>query len=162
MDRAVLVGVREFMKMPKWAMVALPCAAVVYWERLLGPDQADSVVSDPFEALVDATVVKSGQRLKNRKLNLTPRGRKPAGAVHVQFMCHVIEAGADVVNDLPDYDAPHWIWIASSHNADHKLSRLAVELDRWNVRVALDEGSEFGLKSVELAPNALALQPDTV
>ena len=75
-DRAVLVGVRQFMQMPQGAFPILPCGI-----GLFRPDEFNGVLSNTFQKLVDATNIESFLALENgelvfcRKYWRSPRGQ---------------------------------------------------------------------------------------
>ena len=151
LDGAVLVGIREFTEMPERALNALPCAAMIRRERLFGSDHGDGGGTDLIQKL-HSTPVKSLDRFEDWELNLGSDWRRISVTPNEQLVGEVIETRPKVVDDLADFDAPHWISLAPDFGPHDELLRLSVKLDPWYVRVTLDEGCKFSLECVDLVP----------
>ena len=74
-------------------------------------------------------------------------------------MNEVVETAPEVVYDLANPNAPHWIGFFSDIDPDSELFRLSVELKPGYVRVALKESCDFRLESVQLAPGPFTFEP---
>ena len=160
LDGAMLVGVREFVEMPEWTFPALPCAAVFLRERLLRSDAVNVGLIQPWKELLDPFPLEPFLRHEYRELD--PRFRKLSVLPNIHPIGKVVETAPEVVGDFSDQHAPHWIWFAPNLGPDNNvfLCRFSVELNPWYVRVALNEGGDFRLESVDLVPGSFTFEPD--
>lgn len=146
-DRAVLVGVRQFMQMPQGAFPILPCGI-----GLFRPDEFNGVLSNTFQKLVDATNIESFLALENgelvfcRKYWRSPRGQND------KFPDDVIERRTKVVDYFSDPNAPHWIGGLFDVNAEGNNAGIDIEIERGSIRVrkGLDESNNLFIKSLDL------------
>ena len=158
LDGAVLVGVREFTEMPERALDAIPCAAIIRREQLFGSDHGDGSVTDPVQKL-HSTPIKSLHRFEDWELDLGADWRRLSVTPNEQLVDEVIETRPKVVDDLADFDAPHWIGLAPDFGPHDEFLKLSVILDPWHVRVTLDEGCKFSLECVDLTPCPFTFEP---
>ena len=155
LDGTMLVSIREFVEMPERAFPTLPCAAVCYRERLFGVDHLDVVRVDPWKEPAHPFLHEMTPRHIDRELN--SGWRELAVLPSIQLVDKVIETAPEIVNDLTNPHAPRWIGFAPDIYPDQELFRLSVELNPWFIRVAVEEGRELWLESVNLAPGPVAL-----
>lgn len=162
MERAVLVGVREFLQMPKGTLPALPCSAFAFRERLLRSDEPHGVTSDSAQELGSSASVKARLGLKNGKLEFSPHGGMTQIIEDEKLPNNVVKSGSKVVNDLSDLDSPHQGRVLLNVDADSEPVRISVELDLRLIHVAHYEGSNFSLDSVDLIPCSLDLHTNAI
>ena len=152
MDRAVLVEVREFTQMSQWALEALPCR-----ERLERFNQNCGLIADPSQHLESASIVFRGIN-EDGELGSAFLGPPSASSMVHKLEDRMVECRTEVVDDLPDDDAPHGgTWFFHDHSDGEvfddrgcKVPRYSAELDPRFVRISIKEGSHFSIERVEL------------
>src|SRR5438067_13455297 len=105
MQRAVLVGIRQFAQVPQRVPFdTLPCA-----KGLFRFDQIDGVLSNALQVLRDATIFESFRILEDRKLVLCWQRWRPTGRQNDELPDDMIESRAEIVDDFSDVNTPHRI-----------------------------------------------------
>lgn len=160
-ERAMLVGVRQFMQMPEETLLcSLPCAAARLGERLLCPDEIDGVLSNVPQVLLQSSIRKSSLVLKDGELYFVGLGRRLFHAQNIKLIDDMVQCGPKVMNDFTDPNTPHGVWRLIHLDADEHLAGVLVELDQWAIRIAVKESKEVGLQSVNLIPCSRAFESD--
>jgi hypothetical protein len=157
MQRAVLVGVREFTHMPERTLDALPCA-----KGLLRLDQINRIGSDVVEELANATGVETSLRLENGELVLVG-SRRISGIQNNQLPNDMIQGRSHVVNDFAYANAPHRIGRFVDLDGDSQFLGCPVEIDCRRVRLASSGEERFhvGFKHIDLLPCSREFQSDS-
>lgn len=152
MDRAVLIEVRELTQMPQGTLGALPCR-----ERLERFNQNCGVIADPSQHREAASIVFRGID-EDRELGSAFLRQPSASSMDHKLEDRMVECRTEVVDDLPDDDAPHGgTWFFHDHSDSEvfddrgcKIPRYSAELDPRFVRISIKEGSHFSIERVEL------------
>lgn len=150
MERAVLVDVREFMQMPQGTHMVLPCE-----KRLLRFDYVGGELSNALHEF-QATILESRLVFEDGELSILDDGRLSRFKDN-QLPHEMIERRAQIVDDLANPNAPHWVWRVLDVDADCQMPGLFVELDARLVRVRIVEGEDIGLQFIHVVPTTREL-----
>ena len=159
MDKAVLVGIREFLEMPERTPFALPCSTIFLGERLFRSDQRDGLRVDALEELADPVPLKPIHIYEDGKLIFRLR------IGNDKLVNSVVQGRTQVVNDLTDLNSPHRVGSSFEFGNDGKFAGVSVEIDRCTIGASIasiEKGVDLAIEQLDLIACPLTLKANPV
>jgi len=152
-EGAVLVEVMEFMKLPKGTKGVLPC-----YKRLQLLDLCDALSAKTFQHPALAIDLRSKPSLVKIDRKTGSAMGRPA-IVNDELPKSVIQARAEIVQNLPNSYAEHRIRLLTHFDPKNNLPAFIMYIDERHIGYAIEESADFRAQGIDLFSFPVQLKP---